>query len=538
MLPHLVLFLTFALSPAQAADAWPDLSTPIRTSARDGAEDLALIIAIEDYDHSQDLPGALANGRAWRSYLKESQGVRTIKVLENASATREEILAAAKGIAERMTPGARLWVVYIGHGAPAALGEGGMLVGVDARQTASSLEARSVRLDELEAALDGPQADVVLVQDACFSGKASGGELAPGLAPLKAVSTRLGAKWTVLAAGRNDEYAGPLSDGSRPAFSYLVLGALRGWGDADRDGQVTAAEAVSYANDAIFETVTGRTQRPVFSGPDLVLGRSGGERAPELSSLQGVTSAPIVVPLVPLSPVGPAKVDLGGAVDFAALAAEAEAKKAAASAAEALRREADAAQHRLDEAVRQERRRRVDEAVARIKEEAARDFAAIEGLVKAPTPEAQPVLEAYLARYKGAEVEVDDLKEAVTLDEVRRVEAALGRMAAASRALRSPPPDVGKRVAVVSYTAAAALGAAGFAFLVDSQDRRSKVRAGLESGRLSEEEARAGAASSNQSLYLGYGGLGLGLALGLGAKFLWASSTASGDAMVGLEGDW
>jgi hypothetical protein len=538
MIAHFMLTLTLALSPAQAAEAWPDLSTPTRTAARDGAGDVALIIAIEDYDHAQDLPGALVNGRAWRSYLKESQGVRTIKMLENATATREEILAAAKGLTERMTPGARLWVVYIGHGAPASQGEGGMLVGVDARQTASSLEARSVRLDELEAALDGPQAEVVLVQDACFSGKASGGELAPGLAPLKSVSTRLGAKWTTLAAGRNDEYAGPLSDGSRPAFSYLVLGALRGWGDADRDGQVTAAEAVSYANDAIFETVTGRTQRPQHSGPDLALGRSGGERAPDLSSLGGASAVPVVVPAASSEPVGAAKVDLGGAVDFAALAAEAEAKRAAAVAAQALRREADAAQHRLDEAVRQERRRRVDEAVAQIKADAARDFAAIEGLVKAPTPEARPVLQAYLSRYNKAKVEVDDITEAVALEEVRRVETALGRLSATSRAPRPPRPGGSKQVAVVSYTAAGTLGAAGLAFLVDSQVRRSQVRAGLEGGTMTDEEALAGAASANQSLYFGYGGLGLGVALGLGTKFVWTSSTVSGDAMVGLGGAW
>jgi hypothetical protein len=63
-----------------------------------------------------------------------------------------------------------------------------MLVGVDAQQTAVSLEARSVRLQELEAALGDRAAEVVLVQDACFSGKGSGGDLAPGLAWLREVA--------------------------------------------------------------------------------------------------------------------------------------------------------------------------------------------------------------------------------------------------------------------------------------------------------------------------------------------------------------
>jgi hypothetical protein len=48
----------------------------------------------------------------------------------------------------------------------------------------------------------------------------------------------------VLSAGKGDQFAGPLPGLGRPAFSWLVLGALRGWGDADRDGTVTAREAV------------------------------------------------------------------------------------------------------------------------------------------------------------------------------------------------------------------------------------------------------------------------------------------------------
>ena len=88
MLTSLLLTTALTLSPAHASEAWPDVSSPPRASAsRDGAGDAALIIAIEDYDHAQDLPGAVANGRAWRRYLKDARGVRTIKVLENLRCT-------------------------------------------------------------------------------------------------------------------------------------------------------------------------------------------------------------------------------------------------------------------------------------------------------------------------------------------------------------------------------------------------------------------------------------------------------------------
>ena len=409
----LPLALFALLQSAQAVD-WPDISVPPRTGAsQDGAQDVALVIAIEDYAYAQDVPGAVLNGRAWVHWLKNSWGVPLVKVLENGQATREEMLEAAKGVASRSRSGGRLWVVYIGHGAPAKGGDG-VLVGADAQQTAMSLEARSVKMSELVGALEGPASEVVVVLDACFSGKSSSGDLAPGLAPLVPVTylaTR--PKWTVLSAGRGDEYAGPLSDGTRPAFSYLVLGALRGWGDANRDGRVTDEEAVRYALDTMFETVTGRTQRPERNGAAVVLGRSGGETGPDLTSL--AVLAPRSV-----SP-GRAEVELGGeAVDFAALAAQAEAARRAKEEAD---RQAAEAQTRLEA----ERGRRLAAAATEVRASAKRDYDAISALVTDPTPEGRPVLEAWLARYGKAKVTVDGVTESVSMAEVARVEAALVR---------------------------------------------------------------------------------------------------------------
>ena len=407
---------------AVAAPGWPTLSEPPAASpARDASGDVALVIAIEDYDKAQDLPGAVANGRAWVDWLKDTAGVRTVKVLENGTATREEILAAAEALRSRAKAGGRTWVVYIGHGAPSPDGDGGMLVGVDARQTAISLEARSVRLSELRDALDGPQSEVVLVQDACFSGKTSGGDLAPGLAPLVAVAESYGPEWTVLSAGRNDEFAGPLSDGSRPAFSYLVLGALRGWGDRDGDGRVTAAEAVEYANDALFETTTGRTQRPERSGPDLLLGGAGGERGPDLTELVG---SRIAAP--PRTGRGDVAVGLGdGPTDFDSLAQQAAAADHAA---------ADAARRRVQakQALQSEKRRRLDGAAAEVQAAAVRDLAAIEDLIGGTGDSARTVVRAWVGRYEGATVTIDGTTESVAVADLGRVQEALSRMEARS----------------------------------------------------------------------------------------------------------
>ncbi len=288
------LALALASAPA-AAEAWPSVSRP-PLSSTDGAKDAALVIAIEDYAFAQDLPGAVANGRDWAAWLSQGRGVPLVKPLFNETAAKEDMLTEAVRIAGQVKPGGRLWLVYIGHGAPSESGDDGLLVGVDARQTPQSLSARGLSRSELlrsvEAALPSG-AEVVLVQDACFSGKTSRGDLAPGMAPLKVVSAALGPKVTALSGARSDEYAGPLSDGSRPAFSYLVLGALRGWGDENQDGRVTASEAVGYANRALVQTVTGRSQTAELSGPDVGLGRSAKERGPDLSA---IAMAAVVVP--------------------------------------------------------------------------------------------------------------------------------------------------------------------------------------------------------------------------------------------------
>ncbi|NOY26274.1 MAG: caspase family protein, partial [Oligoflexia bacterium] len=220
----LCLLLSLLLSlPAVAAApvSWPSLSTPPATSAGDGSKDAALVIGIEDYAFAQDLPGARQNALDWMQWLQKTRGVPVVKPLLNNNATKEEILDAAAKVAGLVQPGGRMWVVFIGHGAPSRAGDDGLLVGVDAQQTALSLEARAVPQQQLLTTIKRALpagAETVMVVDACFSGKTASGDLAPGLGSFKPVANQLyPLQVTALTAGKSDEYAGPLSDGSRPA---------------------------------------------------------------------------------------------------------------------------------------------------------------------------------------------------------------------------------------------------------------------------------------------------------------------------------
>ena len=304
-----VLFLAmcFLVSPAVHAQSWPSLS---RTAVGypNGSKDAALLIAVEDYAFVPDIPGAVKNINDWHAWLTGHHGVPVsrVRLLRNEQATAEEIRFQAAEVAKLAPKGGTVWLVFIGHGAPAQDRKDGILVGVDAQQTARGLFGRSLPQQELVGLLGkGEQARTLFIVDACFSGKdGSGNPLAAGLQPLLVINQRkapprIGSKTQVLSAGRANQFAGPLPKGNRPAFSYLVLGAMRGWGDADGDRAVTASEAVDYAGKVMRTLVTGRTQEPQLSGvaTDQPLATGVREQGPDLAAL---ARAPAAIPNTPL----------------------------------------------------------------------------------------------------------------------------------------------------------------------------------------------------------------------------------------------
>lgn len=283
------------LPTSVAAEGWPELRTPPALEGG-GENDAAVVVGIEDYAYVGKVAGAKSNALAWYAWLTTTLGLpaANAKLLLNENATNNAIRREVAEKLTRVKPGGSFWFIFIGHGAPAADGKDGVLVGPDAQQSVEELYDRSVRQRELFDLLPkGKQAQAIFVIDACFSGKGStGSAIAEGLQPLIALrDTYVGVKKTVvLTAGTGKQFAGPLPGVKVPAFSYLMLGGLRGWADADKDNKVTAAEAVQYANDALAATLQGRNQtpelNPATSGP-LVLARLGGprERGPNLNEV-------------------------------------------------------------------------------------------------------------------------------------------------------------------------------------------------------------------------------------------------------------
>lgn len=262
-----MIALLVLLWPSLAlAEQWPPLDD-VPAVAASGSKDVAVIVAVEDYLLLPDIPGAVDNANEWEVFLRNGLKVPEVYVLANRDATREEMLKFARTAATDVGEGGTLWWIFIGHGAPSTDGKDGLLVGMDAQQSVESLAARGLPQRELLDALANDKGRTVMIVDACFSGRSANGEaLAAGVQPVVAVDTlrSIAANAVVLSAAKATEVAGQLDGAARPAFSYLMLGALRGWAD-DGDGAVTAGEALYFAQRKL-RGVKGRQQTPQGAG--------------------------------------------------------------------------------------------------------------------------------------------------------------------------------------------------------------------------------------------------------------------------------
>lgn len=277
---------------------WPALSK--WESGSDGNNDVGIIVAIEDYAFLPDVPGAIENANDWESYLKTARGASKVYTLTNKQATSEEIQRFIKQAAGEAGADSTVWFVFIGHGAPAADGKDGALVAMDAQQTVNSLQSRSVKRTEVLAALEtGQQSNTVVILDTCFSGKdPSGNLLAKGtqpVIPLDQAQPTVTGNTVVLTAAASNEIAGQLPGAERPAFSYLLLGAMRGWADSG-DGTVQAQEAADYVTRQ-FRHLKGRQQTPgIFGTGNVVLAKSAAEKDPGVADfMKGEGKKQVVV---------------------------------------------------------------------------------------------------------------------------------------------------------------------------------------------------------------------------------------------------
>lgn len=290
---------------ALLAAGWPSLTSDVPPSTL-GADDAAIIAGVSKPFVLPEVKGAVENATDWYVWLTRARGVPEDRValLRNAEVTRENLLAAAAKAKTQVGMNGTLWIVFVGHGAPAKDGTDGLLLGVDAQRTEASIAERGLPQQELLRAAQGRQRSTVAVVDACFSGMASDGSTPLVAGSQATLPVRRQAPLPgVLVLASSEEVAGPLPGHDRPAFSYLLLGALRGWADGDGNGAVTAGDALGYARAALTALVTDKNQVPsARGGPlDVVMHDAARERGPDLVQLVADARSP--PPAAPSPPV-------------------------------------------------------------------------------------------------------------------------------------------------------------------------------------------------------------------------------------------
>ena len=411
------------------AQGWPALEVADFKAVGGGAQDAAVLIGIDNYAFMPHVVGAEANARAWEQWLRKGRQVpgSNIRRLVGSDVDRSQVQRAVEDAVRRVGKDGTLYFVFVGHGAPAK-GRGGqepfLLLG-DTKKSIESFAQRGVGVEsELSAWLQpaaAKGAKVVAVLDACFTGKAQGGgDLIEGAQFAALSSMAAPAALTLLSATSSKDITGPLPGGARPAFSYLVLAALRGWGDQNGDNIVTVQEAVDFAATVMLDAQ--RPEVPSFSGKNVSLAKSGGEATPAYRSWLGRAMDTTRTPDRRAPQVDTV---LGADADIGALAAQAERFEAEREAAVAATRRAEQAAAALAAAKAAEAERLVAEAQRTLRSQVERDFGAIRRLVAQPSDAGRPALEAFVKKYGAASVTIDGVSHRLEVPEVAAVERAL-----------------------------------------------------------------------------------------------------------------
>ena len=280
MMSFVATFLLGGLIQTAAAVDWPDLSEPAKQAIKK-SNDRAIIIALEEYENLIGVRNAAVNSDDWERYFTSGLGLPSsqVSVLKDSTASRMRIENELKRAGKKLKKDGKLWVIYIGHGITMYdSGEAAILpyyVPTDPKE----LYEVAISTSEIADLIGKADAQSVFLFDASFNGlDRKGKPLAEALPAQPGVLPTITKKTTVLSAVSPSEVAGNLTENGRPAFSYLVLGALRGWADSDQNGWMSLLESVDYASVVLggqTPTVKGRLRRQKISeaveeGPSLV----------------------------------------------------------------------------------------------------------------------------------------------------------------------------------------------------------------------------------------------------------------------------
>lgn len=237
----------------------------------------ALIIGISEY---KELPKALqlqyADDDAMEFYkfiLSKAAGnidSADVKLLLNADATAAQIYSALDELIDVSKANDKVIIYFSGHGdiETKTVRQRGFLLAHDSPKAGYQVGG-TVKLsdlqDYLETLVATNKARVILITDACRSGKLAGGE-----AGATQTTASLNEQWgsiTKILSSQAGELSGESSEwgSGHGVFTYNLINGLWGLADSDKDGWVSLTELNIYLSQEVPKA-TFDSQHPVISG--------------------------------------------------------------------------------------------------------------------------------------------------------------------------------------------------------------------------------------------------------------------------------
>ncbi|MBL7820542.1 MAG: tetratricopeptide repeat protein [Saprospiraceae bacterium] len=246
----------------------------------------AVVVGISDYQDSgiPDLRFADKDAHAFADFLRSPAGgaldENHLKVLINQQATAAQFAIALDWLWEVAKENDRVFIYFSGHGdvEKRSLSQPGYLLCWDAPakvyMAGGALNVRDLK--EVVSTLSiQNKAKVILITDACRSGKLSGSGVDGAQATTSNLSQQFANEVKILSCQPN-EYSieGEQWGGGRGAFSYHLINSIYGLADANKDFAVSLKEIGRYLDDRVTTEVAPVNQNPqIIGNPTEILAR-------------------------------------------------------------------------------------------------------------------------------------------------------------------------------------------------------------------------------------------------------------------------
>ncbi|MBT7409412.1 MAG: hypothetical protein HN826_06930 [Methylococcales bacterium] len=266
-----------------------DVDINIPTGNRAGDYDIAVIVGNGSYQKNgvPNVDYAHRDIAILEQYLLKTMGFKKENILVEKDATKgvfETLFGTASStqgkVYNYIKPNvSRLFVYYVGHGAPSPKSGQGFFVPVDADPDyiQTSGYQLSVFYDNLKKI---PAKEKIVVIDACFSGRTQDGLLFKNVSPalLKVKQTNAGlSAGAVLSSSQGEQLSTWFPQKKHSLFTYFFLKGLQGEADSNNNKIITMGEMAEYVESKVpyqARRIAGKEQNPKIEGKrDIVLAR-------------------------------------------------------------------------------------------------------------------------------------------------------------------------------------------------------------------------------------------------------------------------